>query len=190
MTSNWCYNPSMGVFYTGKGDGGKSLLWDGKKIDKSSKEIDLLGSLDELNSLLGIIRSNGNENLSTRIFEIQQNLFTIQAIVFFAIIGRLKDAPPFEKQKTETLEKEIDRIEKTTSPQKKFVIPGESKTASWLDFARANTRKAERMAFSFAKKKKIPKEVLSYLNRLSSLFFAMARRETEIEGIKEQNPKY
>lgn len=180
----------MGTFYTGKGDGGESLLWDGKKIDKSSKEIDLLGSLDELVSLLGLIRSIGNKNLAARIFEIQQNLFTVQAIVFFSIINRPKDAPLFEGQKTTDLEKEIGKIEETTSPQKKFVIPGESKTAAWLDFARANTRKAERAAFTFAKKKKIPKEVLSYLNRLSSLFFAMARRETEIEGIKEHHPKY
>lgn len=180
----------MGVFYTGKGDGGASLLWNNKKINKSSKEIELLGSLDELNSLLGIIRSSTNKNLTGRLLKIQQNLFSIQATVFFIIMNKRKNAPVFEKQKTLDLEKEIERIEKSTSPQKKFIIPGESPTSAWLDFARTNTRKVERAAFVLNKTKKIPAEILSYLNRLSSLFFALARQEAKAEGVKERNPKY
>lgn len=150
----------------------------------------MLGNLDELNSLLGVIRSHSPQNLNKTILEIQQNLFSIQANIFFLIIKEKKKAPAFTEQKTADLEKEICRIEKTMSPARKFIIPGETKTSAWLDLARSSVRKVERSAHIFNKKKKIPKEILSYLNRLSSLLFAMARKEAEIEGIKEQNPKY
>lgn len=180
----------MSIFYTGKGDGGESLLWDNKKIDKASEEVELLGSLDELNSIIGIIRSTSNKDLASLLLEIQQNIFSIQANIFYIIIDREKEAPKFDEQKTSDLEKEIAEIEKVCPPQKKFIIPGESPASAWLDLARTNARKVERAAFVFNKTKKIPTNILSYLNRLSSLFFAMARREAEIEGIKEQNPKY
>ncbi len=149
-----------------------------------------MGNLDELNSTLGIIRSMANKNLAKRLLEIQQNIFSIQANIFYIIINRKKEAPKFESEKTTNLEKEIAEIEKLFPPQKKFIIPGESPLPAWLDLARTTTRKVERSAFVFNKTKKIPKEILSYLNRLSSLFFAMARQEARVEGVRENNPQY
>lgn len=182
---------AMGLFYTGKGDQGTSEVWDGKKLDKTSAELTALGDLDELNSLLGLLRSRTPDKNNKKILlSVQEELFTIQANIYLLAIGKLERAPELGEEKVRMVERIIDTMEEFVGPERGFIIAGEDPEESWLDFARAVSRRAERSAIILNKKASLPKNVLAYLNRLSSLLFAMARASAKKRGKKERGPKY
>lgn len=185
----------MGLFYTGKGDGGESVVGD-KKIDKTSLEIEAVGDLDELNSLIGVLKA---EDLSPEFKKIlnavQENLFIVQANVaefmFHDVTGKPKyPAPKFSPEKVKEIENIIEAYEKEVNPAKKFIISGSNKVSAWLDYARAVSRRVERSVIKFNKLHPLPHEILAYMNRLSSLLFAMARVNAKRSESKEENPKY
>ncbi|MDO8557364.1 MAG: cob(I)yrinic acid a,c-diamide adenosyltransferase [Candidatus Jorgensenbacteria bacterium] len=181
----------MGIFYTGKGDKGKSIIGK-RKVDKTCLEISALGDLDELNCLLGAVR---NEKLlpyhKKVISEVQENLFIIQANVAGATLfyGEHK-SPDFPAGKITEIEKIIDGLEREIKPAKKFVIPGETRESAWLDVARTVSRRVEREVLKVHKKRPLPPTIPAYLNRLSSLLFALARAEAKRVGKKERHPRY
>jgi len=195
----------MGFFYTGKGDSGKSAVGK-KKIAKTRPVMEALGDLDELNSLIGLVRSRTGSDKTRKILrEAQESLFIIQASIAIAEFGGSPrsnksgrgssaggkyPAPELEKSKVKELEKTIDAIEKKIKPERGFIISGESESSAWLDYARAVTRRAERSVLKYHKTKKLNANILAYINRLSSLFFALARSEAKKSGKKEQHPKY
>lgn len=196
----------MGLFYTGKGDKGKSIVGK-KKIDKTSIEIEALGDLDELNSLLGIVRHRMlDKRFKEIILDVQENLFIIQANVAGSMLARRsfsgggvsKFKPPeFKDLKIKELEKIIDNLERKIKPAKKFIIPGAMEKSAWLDYARAVSRRAERSVLRFSKNYKLrttdyklDPNILAYLNRLSSLFFALARMIVKESDKSEKYPKY
>lgn len=186
----------MGLFYTGKGDKGKSFVGK-KKIDKTSIEIEALGDLDELNSLLGIVRSSvSNKIFKKIILDVQENLFIIQANVAGVFYPKFKP-PEFKSLKIKELEKIIDNFERKIKPAKKFIIPGASEESAWLDYARAVSRRVERSVLKIAVRRKpyairwtFDPNILAYLNRLSSLFFAMARMAVKRSSKAERYPQY
>lgn len=179
----------MALFYTGKGDKGISHVGK-KKYPKDSLILATLGDLDELNSFLGLVRSVvQNKKLAASIEQVQQHLFIIQAQVAVVMFPEFK-SPQLKKEKVEWLEREIQTIEKKIKPERGFVIPGATITASWLDVARAVSRRTERTAATFHKKYPLSQEVLSYLNRLSSYLYALARMESASRKIREQTPRY
>lgn len=179
----------MGIFYTGKGDKGKSIVGK-KKIDKTSIEVEALGDLDELNSLLGIVRSSvSNKMFKDIILSVQENLFIIQANVAAFMNSRFRP-PVFKKEKITEIEKIINDFEKKIKPARKFVISGITEESGWLDYVRAVSRRAERSIFKHSKKHKTSPTILAYLNRLSSLFFAMARMSVKMSNKIDPNPKY
>ncbi len=167
----------MTIYYTGRGDKGKSEM-GAKKIAKDDPIFEALGSLDELNSWLGLCQDK-------RLKPIQEDLFIAQAEIGLAAMGR-KSKIKITKLKTERLEKEIAKIDKVVPPIKKFIIPGGSELSTKLDFARALARRAERDAVRM----KASPDLLQYLNRLSSLLFALARLANFRLKLKEKNPKY
>ena len=185
----------MGLFYTGKGDGGESAVGN-KKIDKTSLEIEAVGDLDELNSLVGLIKAeNLNEELRNILNTVQENLFIVQANVaefmFHDENGKPKyPAPKFSEEKVKEMENLIDAYEKEVNPDKKFIISGSNKISAWLDYARAVSRRSERRVLSFHRLHPLSPEILAYMNRLSSLFFAMARVEAKRRGGGESHPTY
>ncbi len=186
----------MGLYFTRKGDGGESIVGQ-KKIDKTSPEIQAVGELDELNSLVGLIRTKKDlsEEFKKLLSEIQENLFIIQAncaeFMFHDENGKPKyPAPEFKAVKVWDIEKIIEAYEKEVDPAKKFVIAGSNKVSAWLDYARAVSRRAERAVLGFNKLHPLAPEILSYMNRLSSLLYAMARVNSKREDIKESNPTY
>ena len=179
----------MGLFYTGKGDKGKSVVGK-KKIDKTSIEIEALGDLDELNSLLGIVRHwMLNKRFLEIIIDVQENLFIIQANVAGFMAPKFKP-PEFKSLKIKELEKIIDGFEHKIKPARKFIIPGANEESAWLDYARVFSRRVERNILRHSKKHKLNPNILSYMNRLSSLFFAMARMSVKLSDIKERYPQY
>lgn len=180
----------MGLFYTGKGDKGRSYI--GKKsVDKTCVEIEALGNLDELNSLLGLIKSEKvSKEVKKHLHNIQEKLFIIQAQLATLLMKMKYKAPVLKKEAIKNIEKIIQKIEREVKPAKKFIIPGGHSTSAWLDYARSVARKTERSVLQTLKKKKVPPETLAYLNRLSSLLFALARYEMKKRNKQEKHPQY
>tara|TARA_Y100000310_G_C20615376_1_gene780349 strand:+ start:556 stop:1095 length:540 start_codon:yes stop_codon:yes gene_type:complete len=178
----------MALFYTGKGDKGKSLVGK-KKYPKDSPTLELLGDLDETNSLIGIIRSTATKDLNQKLLAVQEDLFIIQAQVAWLMFQKF-DSPKITKEKIEAMEKEIEVMERKIKPERGFIIPGEHEKAAWLDYARAVSRRAERSAAKLHKIHKLSPELLTYLNRLSSYLYALARMEISKKKTKEKKPRY
>ena len=178
----------MALFYTGRGDKGQSHVGK-KKYPKDSPIMETLGDVDELNSLLGVIRSRAKKELGKKLFLVKENLFIIQARIGWLMVKKFK-SPKLTKAKIQALEKEIEGIEKKIRLERGFIISGEHETASWLDYTRSVARRAERSAIKLSKQHKLPKELLTYLNRLSSYLYALARLEMAQSKTEEKRPRY
>ena len=176
----------MTIYYTGRGDKGKSEM-GAKKIAKDAPVMEVLGALDELNSWLGFcVVGLKFKSLKFKVREIQEDLFIAQAEIGLAAMGRKSFKFQVSSLKTKRLEKEIIEIDRIVPQIKKFVIPGGSELSAKLDYARALARRAERAAV----RAKASPELLRYLNRLSSYLFALARLVNFRLNVKEENPKY
>lgn len=187
------------ILYTGYGDNGTTTLFDCKqgRISKSTKLIEALGSVDELNAYLGIIKvysdsdkiilKIGNKNIlySHIIEEIQQNLFVIQA----ELGGSKMTVAKKELIKIENI---INQIGKVLPPITSFTISGGSIISSSLDFARTLARKSERRVITVFDEgsRIIGPHTISYMNRLSSILFAMSRYANHFFAIDERHPVY
>lgn len=187
------------ILYTGFGDNGTTTLFDCKqgRISKSAMLIEALGSVDEINAYLGVIKvycnidkiilKIGTKNIlySQIIEEIQQNLFIIQAE-----LGGSKMS--INKKELLKIEKIINQIGKILPPITSFTISGGSIISSGLDFARTLTRKSERRVISIADEgsRIINPSTISYMNRLSSVLFAMSRYANYLFSIPEKHPNY
>lgn len=183
----------MPLFYTRKGDKGVSHI--GKtKISKTCLEVEALGELDELNSMIGVLKSlppqNGQKvspTLKKVLHEVQESLFIVQAHVAEIMLNTGFKIPDFKNSKVKEMEKLIDSIEKKLKPVRGFIISGSNFISAWLDFLRAKSRKVERDVLKIKKVNKLDQNIKNYLNRLSSLFFALARLEAKS---KERHPSY
>ncbi len=184
------------MLYTGKGDKGKTGLFGcNQKISKSSAIAEALGSLDECNSFLGLAKVLSKEKnfgvgddgplFYELVSGIQQNLFIIQA--------ELAGAPKtIEESKLRDIEKIINDIEGELPPIKSFFISGGSELATTFDFARTLARRAERRVVAVVENedRKIGEWSLAYMNRLSSILYALARLSNRKAGIDEESPTY
>lgn len=184
------------MLYTGKGDKGDTGLFGcDQRISKSSAISEALGSLDEVNSFLGFAKLKSKESgfcigtdgdsFFDLINRIQQTLFIIQA--------ELAGTPmTIEEEKVRDIEKVIAEIEKELPPIHSFFISGGCELSSLFDFSRTLARRAERrvVAVSEEGKVKIGAFTLAYLNRLSSILYALARLSNHKSGITEQSPDY
>ncbi|HMO78719.1 MAG TPA: cob(I)yrinic acid a,c-diamide adenosyltransferase [Candidatus Paceibacterota bacterium] len=184
--------------FTGKGDDGTTYAFgSNKRFSKSSDLAEALGTVDELNSYLGFLKiSSRKANFFVKIdseefyFEkiieqVQQNLFIIQA----QIAGADKN---ISENKISQMSDLINKIEKEMPPIKTFFVSGGVELSTLFDFARTVCRRAERRVVSLNDSGEIiiEKNTLAYLNRLSSLLYAMARLSNHLSGIKEEIPNY
>jgi cob(I)alamin adenosyltransferase len=176
-------------FFTNKGDDGKVRIGN-KVYSKNDAIFYALGDLDELNSLIGLAKNYLGKNLNKKLFQIQEDLFLIQAILAERYF--LKNFKRnFPEERILNLEKEIEKIEKIVEPINKFIIPGSNKNSAWLDYLRSIARRVERsLIFLDSKKKILPNEIIAYINRLSSYFYTLARLSAHQKKIKEPNPRY
>lgn len=184
------------MLYTRKGDGGTTKTFGcDQRISKSSAVAEALGSLDEINSFLGLARAktsgisfkikSGKIKFSNLILDVQQNLFIVQAEVAGSTLA-------IDKEKINKIENIVDEIEKVLPPIKTFFISGATELGAMFDFARTLARRAERRVVAAKEegKIKVSAESLSYLNRLSSLLYALARISSHAEGAEEIKPDY
>jgi cob(I)alamin adenosyltransferase len=169
--------------YTKKGDKGKTSLYDNEQISKDSLVIKAIGKMDELNSYLGIVVTLTEDmRLANFLKEIQRDLLTIGAILAGSSLH-------FYSGKTKKLERLIDDLEKSLPPLKSFVVPGGSRIASHLQYARSLARRAECAVVALNKKRKVKLPVLAFLNRLSDTLFMLAREANWKLGIEEEKWK-
>lgn len=186
------------MLYTRKGDDGTTKTWGcDQRMSKSSSVAEALGSLDEINSFLGITKvksaeaghiidlPKGPQKVEHIIHFIQDTLFTIQA----QVAGFPKQIP--EGRVTE-IESITDTIEKGLPPITSFFISGGTELAATFDVARTIARRAERRVVGVHEERvvKIAPETLQYLNRLSSILYALARYANQLGGVSENPPKY
>lgn len=184
----------MPILYTGKGDRGKSVIGK-RKVDKNNLVIEVLGDLDQLNSLCGLVKARLKDHrLKRTLHDVQEALFIVQANLAYLMYPKFKP-PAFTAERVAGLETIIDGIEKRLEVRRAFIIPGSNEESAWLDYLRTVAREIERSVLRLSKQKsfgklKAKREILAYLNRLSSLFFALARQAAKRKRIHEPSPQY
>jgi len=177
------------MYYTGKGDNGQTSFGHGK-LPKGEQIFELVGGIDELNSLVGLVTIHVPlEPVREKLLSIQNDLFTIGADLYYDFGGGEKKVS-FREGKVKELESAIDEMTKALPPLASFVIPGGSEAAAYLHVARAVCRRVEREAVRASSAHNINPEILRYLNRLSSYFFVAALYCNAKLGVKEKAPKY
>lgn len=173
--------------YTKTGDKGMTSLVGGKRVPKNSARLESYGTIDELNSYLGMIRSFPIDPVITEeLVEIQSRLFDIG--------GNLATDPEdlnvkirlgVKEQDIELLEKAIDRMDAEVPPMKFFVLPGGDQVVSFCHIARTVCRRAERRILDLSTEAEVDELVLKYVNRLSDYLFILSRKLTNDLGMEE-----
>lgn len=178
------------MLYTGKGDGGTTKLFDsppGVRISKASEMPEALGTLDELNAFLGFVKMRSTEvpRIEEEVKRVQEKLFIVQA----QVAGAPKELTQADVAHVEEV---IGEIEKEIPPLKGFSVAGGTELSALLDVARTLSRRAERRVSGVVESglREITPETKAYLNRLSSLLFALARLANHEAGVEEENPSY
>lgn len=172
--------------YTKTGDRGETALFGGERVPKDAMRIEAYGSVDELNSLLGVIQSAGPEKvLASIIQKLQNQLFELGADLATPIAHHSPLIPRIKLSHAKGLEKFIDRLESELPPLKSFILPGGGVIASHLHLARTVCRRAERTVVRLSRNEDIGDAVIVYLNRLSDLLFVMARFAAVRSGTDE-----
>ncbi len=160
--------------YTKTGDSGETSLYDGKRIKKDDIRVESYGTVDELNSMLGLARNFVDDN------EIVEIVYTIQRELF-NVAGELatENTENFKNRVTdeqiEYLEKIIDIYLEKIPKVDKFIIPGSNKASASLHVARTICRRAERRILTLKKEDYVSPVLVKYVNRLSDTIYALAR---------------
>lgn len=166
--------------YTKKGDKGTTQLIGGTRVPKSSLRIEAYGTVDELNSHVGMIRDQDiNSTHQERLLEIQDRLFTMGSLLAVDEKGTKMQLPGLFEKDVENLENWIDAMEANLEPMKSFVLPGGHTTVSHTHIARCVCRRAERITVDLANTTDIDPLLLTYLNRLSDYLFVLSRALTK-----------
>ena len=173
--------------YTRTGDKGETRLVGGKRVPKDAVRIDAYGTVDELNSAIGVALA---QNLSPRLRDtlpvIQNELFHLGSDLAFREEDKhAPELPHIVDRHVRQLEDLIDELKEIVGPLQNFILPGGSSGAAQLHLARTICRRAERAALTLAREEPIGEFVLPYLNRLSDLLFVMARYENKQRAIAE-----
>src|SRR5579859_4901520 len=171
--------------YTKTGDRGKTSLFDGTRVYKNNPRVETYGTIDELNSVLGIItaeiqetnneKHKYKEKMKIELIEIQKNLFEIGAELANPNAPENPKLMNQLKIHTEQLENYIDTLTIQMPELTNFILPGGGKTGSFLQLARTVSRRAERNIVALLQKEVVEKEILIYINRLSDVFHTMSR---------------
>jgi len=179
----------MSKIYTRTGDKGTTSLVGGKRVSKTDPRLDAYGTIDELNSFIGLMLSVMDHKAETEenIRWIQQKLFNIGGCLATDTASfQLPDsckvlAPDFER-----IEKMIDALTDGLPEQRSFILPGGTQAASYAHVARTVCRRAERLILALPDDAKAPSELLQFINRLSDYLFVLARRINFFSGVDEK----
>ena len=188
--------------YTRTGDAGKTRLAGGQEVWKDSTRVEAYGTVDELNSMLGLVRVS-NEQASTNaeasefieyILKWTQNkLFDLGGILATAPGESFPNMPTVTQEDVVHLEHLIDECQKDLPPLKEFILPGGGQISALFHVARTICRRSERLCVTLAKEESVDKELVTFLNRLSDALFVFARwvakKQGEAEFLWEREPE-
>ncbi|MDR4461133.1 MAG: cob(I)yrinic acid a,c-diamide adenosyltransferase [Nitrospirales bacterium] len=180
--------------YTRTGDAGKTRLAGGQEVWKDSVRVEAYGTVDELNSMLGVARVlNGQAGMNAEVSErmgnilkwMQNKLFDLGGILATASGESFPNMPTVTSEDVAHLEHLIDECQKDLTPLKEFILPGGGSLAAFLHVARTICRRAERLCVTLSKEESIDKALVIFLNRLSDALFVFARWVTKKQGDAE-----
>ena len=178
----------MKRIYTCTGDKGMTAIHGGQRVHKTDIRIEANGTLDELNVAVGTIRTTlpKNHHWQPQLYAMQINLMKLMSLVATPAEIRFKNPNILQPTLVEEIELLIDEISGQCTPPDFFILPGGTPLASLLHQARVIARKAERRLWKLNESDTVPEDILIYINRLSDLFFIMARYELQHSGCEEE----
>lgn len=172
--------------YTKTGDQGTTSLLGGKRVSKADLRIDTYGTVDELNSYVGLVRDQEiNQKRKDILVEIQDRLFTIGSILATEPGNTKVKIPYIHEEDVTLLEQEMGKMDTELPPMKFFVLPGGHPSISFGHVARTVCRRAERLTIALNAQEVIDPLVIKYLNRLSDYLFVLCRTMTHELKVEE-----
>jgi len=174
--------------YTRKGDSGQTSLIDGDMVNKHNLSVDAYGTIDELNSFLGLLKDYiKDDKIKDILNNIQIKLFSIGSILASGKNQNISAKVKIEKKDVVYIELEIDRLNENLPELKNFVIPGGHKTSSYSHVCRSICRRAERKISELNNKSSVDSNILAYVNRLSDFFFVLSRFIKYSDNVSESH---
>lgn len=180
--------------YTRTGDGGQTRLAGGQMVWKDHLRVDVYGTVDELNALVGVVRAfnadAGGRQTPAKLLEdelrwIQNKLFDAGGILATVPGQEFRHMPQVTAKDVARLERLIDRCQKDLAPLKEFILPGGGKVPSLLHHARTVCRRAERLCVRLSREEPVDRVIIKFLNRLSDALFVLARWVAKKKGEPE-----
>jgi cob(I)alamin adenosyltransferase len=163
--------------YTKTGDQGTTSLFGGKRVSKADLRIETYGTVDELNSWIGLVRDQPvNEKRKNFLVQLQDRLFTIGSMLAVEPGNTKVKVPLLDEMDVVAMEKEIDAMDAGLQPMRFFVLPGGNQSVSFCHVARTVCRRAERLTIALNTQESIEPLVIKYLNRLSDYLFVLSRK--------------
>jgi len=171
--------PRITRVYTRTGDDGTTALGGGQRVGKDALRVAAYGTVDELNSMVGVARAAGvHADLEGTLVSMQNELFHLGAELCTPVDDEAqRQGPCVQEAHIVALEKLMDRLMESLPPLENFVLPAGTPAAAHLHVARAVCRRAERLVLSLSREEPVSNWALTYLNRLSDALFVMARYE-------------
>jgi len=172
--------------YTKTGDQGTTALFGGKRVSKADLRIDTYGTVDELNSYIGLVRDQEvNRKRNAFLVSIQDSLFVMGSQLATEPGNTKVKTPHLSEESISQLEKEIDSMDAQLPPMKFFVLPGGHQSVSFCHVARTVCRRAERLTIALHQQESVDPIIIKYLNRLSDYLFVLSRAMASELGIEE-----
>lgn len=177
--------------YTRGGDKGKTGIHGGQRVDKDDIRIEANGCLDELNSMIGVVRAYlpDQHEWQQLLFHIQSEMMVVMSHVATPSDTREKNPNKLSDDLVTLCEAHIDDLTNKMGENSHFILPGGNLVSAHLQFARTIARRAERRLWTLNKADEVPPVILQFVNRLSDLFFVMARFEMYSQGDVEERWK-
>ena len=181
----------MKRIYTRTGDKGLTAIHGGERVSKTDIRIEANGQLDELNVAIGIVRSllPADYRWQSELKEIQLTMMSLMSLVATPSVRREGNPNRLSETLIEDIERLIDEVACECGDAEYFILPGGTTPAAFMHQARVAARRAERTLWALNEYDSVPDKILTYINRLSDLFFIMARHEMTAAGVDEERWK-
>jgi cob(I)alamin adenosyltransferase len=172
--------------YTKTGDKGQTSLLGGSRVPKHHLRIESYGTLDELNSHIGLLRDQGLSDIMTsELLEIQDRLFTLGSVLASEPGKSKVKIPEISEADIFYLENSIDKMNEELPEMRNFVLPGGHQSVSICHIARCVCRRAERLIVHLSEESEVPETAIQYMNRLSDYLFVLSRKIGQEKGAIE-----
>lgn len=177
--------------YTRGGDKGKTGIFGGQRVDKDDVRIEANGTIDELNSSIGVVRAYlpKEHEWQAILFKIQTEMMVVMSQVATPSAIRDQNQNVLDENLDKLCEECMDKMTDEMGPSETFILPGGTVVSAHLQLARAIARRAERRLWTLNKQDEVPAPVMRFINRLSDLFFTMARYDMFSAGDMEERWK-